>query len=119
MKRAVIREALAHCETWLNGAVILMNGQAYAAYPAAYMSDISFTGGGDEVYKIDRLADVTGDERKWGDLAADEQEWAIDQVEAAWGRCNSEGAFCGQEETARVLRVFPDKVTNCPRLTGT
>ncbi len=81
----VIREALENCERWTGGAVIIRSEPGdYAAYPGAYMDDVSFSRRGDEVvYRIERLEHLTGDARAWDELGDDEHDWAVEQAHLA------------------------------------
>ena len=81
-KREAIREALAYCETWWGGSTIVYSPGGYSAHPTGYASGAALAVGGVQVYHIRRLSDVTGDDRKWTDLAEQEQERAIDRVAA-------------------------------------
>lgn len=79
-KNEAIREALANCERWLHGAVVVVDGDDYEAWPSAHMTDISYTGAREVVVEIDNLADVTGDERAWDELDASEQDATVEMV---------------------------------------
>ena len=61
LRQAVI-EALQHCGRWTGGAVVVTDGQGrYDAIPGAYLSDISYTGPRDVVWRVTYLPDVAGD----------------------------------------------------------
>ena len=79
-KHEAIREALAHCERWIDGAVVVRDGDDYEAHPGAHMTDISYMGSRDVVAAVNAPGDVTGDERTWHELDASEQEWAVEQL---------------------------------------
>jgi len=73
---------LANCETWLGGAVVVEDGAGYEAIPGAYLSNGSYTGSRDVLYRATNLADVTGDARGWLELSESEQNWTVAQVMA-------------------------------------
>jgi hypothetical protein len=81
-KVGAIWTMLANCEEWLGGAVVVADGEGYEAIPAAYLSDVSYTGSCEVLYKATSLGDVTGDARGWLELGEDEQAWAVAQVMA-------------------------------------
>ncbi|MBC7234242.1 MAG: hypothetical protein H5T69_00250 [Chloroflexi bacterium] len=62
LRQAVI-EALEHCEKWTGGAVVVADGEGrYEAVPGAYLSDISYTGPREVVWRVAYLSDVAGNE---------------------------------------------------------
>ncbi len=57
-KRDAIITAIKNCERWMNGAVIVEDEEhGFDAIPGAYLTDISYGGSTNVVFRIDNLGD--------------------------------------------------------------
>jgi hypothetical protein len=62
--RTAVAEAIRESQHWMGGAVVVRDGDAYYAYPGAYMSDISYTGSRNIIWRCPKSGKLDGAMRR-------------------------------------------------------